>query len=114
MPKQFQKNQRLLTKADFQSVFDNATKINQRHLLLLFKKNLLSHGRLGIIVSKRVSKKAVTRNRIKRTIRESFRLWQERIKGFDIVIIARQQCDILDNKKLREGIELLWQKLIAC
>lgn len=114
MPKQFQKNQRLLTKADFQSVFDNAIKINQRHLLLLFKKNLLSPGRLGIIVSKRVAKKAVTRNRIKRTIRESFRLWQEKIKGFDIVIIARQQCDVVDNKKLREGLELLWQKLIAC
>ena len=113
MLKRFSKNQRLLTKAEFQSVFDQAKKINQRYLLLLFKKNTQPSSRLGIIVSKRVAKKAVTRNRIKRTIRESFRQWQQKITGFDIIIIARQQCDVQDNKKLREGLDLLWQKLIA-
>lgn len=114
MPNRFSKNQRLLNKAEFQSVFDASKKINQRYLLLLFKKNLQPLSRLGIIVSKRVAKKAVTRNRIKRTIRESFRHEQEKIKGFDIIIIARQQCDVVDNKKLREGLDILWQKLITC
>lgn len=101
----------LKTKAEFKRVFDHSKKINQKHLLALFIKNKMVHARLGIIVSKRVSKSAVVRNRIKRIVRESFRLNQNYLTGLDIIVIARQQCDTLDKFNLRQGIDHLWNRL---
>jgi ribonuclease P protein component len=108
----FPRNQRLVTKAEFKSLFDESTKTSQRYLLALYKPNQQASSRLGIIVGKRVANLAVTRNRIKRIIRESFRAVQNQLNGLDIVVIARQQCGSLDKVQLREGIEKLWQKLI--
>jgi ribonuclease P protein component len=108
----FSRDQRLLTKADFKAVFDKAFKVNQRHLVALFKKNDLPYARLGLVISKRAVRKATARNRIKRIARNSFRLNQEKLVGFDIIILARQQCDTLDKTKLREGIDQLWEKLL--
>ena len=48
--------------------------------------------RLGITVSKKVGK-AVVRNRIRRLIKENFRLNEQRIKtGYYIVIVARKKA----------------------
>lgn len=66
-----------------------------------------------MIVGKRVAKLAVTRNRIKRVVRESFRANQALLQGFDIVVIARQQCGSLDKVQLRKGIDKLWQRLVT-
>lgn len=107
----FSKNLRLVTKAEFKNVFDKSNKTNQRHLLALFKPNEKSYGRLGLVIGKRVANSAVTRNQIKRVIRESFRLNQDFFKGLDIIVIGRQQCDKLDKTQLREGIDRLWKKM---
>lgn len=109
----FPRTHRLTTKAEYQTVFDHAIKVNHKQLLVLYKTNQKTHARLGMLIGKRVVSHATDRNRIKRTIRESFRHFQDKLKGFDVVIIARQQCDTLDNKKLREGIDYLWEKLLT-
>jgi ribonuclease P protein component len=103
----------LTAKADFNSVFDKSLKVTQRHLVLLYKPNEKSHSRLGVIVGKRVANLAVSRNRIKRVVRESFRCNQVELQGWDIIVIARQQCDTLCKHKLRKGIDDLWKKVIA-
>lgn len=107
----FSKLLRLTKKIEFQAVFDKSQKVSQKHLLALYQANDKNHARIGIIVSKRIAKSAVTRNQIKRVVRESFRNHQARLKGLDIIVIARHQCDTLDKLKLREGIDKLWQKL---
>ncbi len=73
----------------------------------------MSNARLGLMVGKRVAAQAVTRNRIKRVIRESFRAKQSELKGLDIVVIARHKCDKLDKSELRKGLDKLWEKLIT-
>jgi ribonuclease P protein component len=93
-------------------VFDESSKVNQKHLLALFKPNQKTYARLGLIVGKRVANKAVARNQIKRVIRESFRMTQEQLIGLDIIVIARHQCDTLDKRNLRRGIDKLWDKLL--
>jgi ribonuclease P protein component len=108
----FPRNQRLVTKAEFKSLFGESTKASQRYLLALYKPNKHASSRLGIIVGKRVANLAVTRNLIKRVIRESYRTVQDQLTGLDIVVIARAQCGSLDKVQLREGIEKLWQKLL--
>lgn len=107
----FPRHQRLVTKAEYKAIFDKSDKISQKHLLILFKKNTSPYARLGLIVGKRVAKSAVKRNQIKRIMRESFRLNQKQLKGLDIVVIARQQCDTLTKLDLRKGIDQLWKKL---
>lgn len=109
----FLRSHRLTTKADYQAVFDKAAKVTQRYLVVLYKPNQKSHARLGMLVGKRAVSDAVERNRIKRTIRESFRHCQNELKGFDIIVIVRHQCDTLNNAKLREGLKSLWAKLVT-
>jgi ribonuclease P protein component len=87
--------------------------VSQRHLLALYKPNQNAHSRLGVIVGKRVANLAVSRNQIKRVIRESFRNHPLKLKGLDIIVIARHQCDDLDKVQLREGIDKLWQRLVT-
>lgn len=109
----FSRNYRLINKAEYKNVLEDSYKINQRYVLALFKPNQKSYSRLGVIVSKRVAHRAVTRNKIKRIVRESFRLNQDLLAGLDIVVIARQHSDSVDKAKLREGMKRLWEKLIA-
>lgn len=109
----FPRNDRLVTKAEFDSLFKNASKMSQKSLVVLYKPNQVKHARLGVIIGKRVAKKAVFRNQFKRVMRESFRHYKERLSAFDIVIIARAHNDTFDKQKLREGIDQLWKKLQA-
>ncbi len=109
----FPRSHRLVTKAEFKNVFDEPLKVSQRCLTVLYRSNQKSHARIGIIVGKRVANSAVSRNRIRRIVRSSFRLNQEKLNGWDIVVIARQECDTLSKEKLRKGIDDLWEKLFT-
>jgi len=108
----FPRSHRLVTQAEYNALFDKAKKINSCLLSIRYKKNNHLHGRIGLIVGKRSAKKAVSRNKIKRVIRESFRLHQNKLSGMDIVVIARKQCDKLSKQKLRESIDQLWKELL--
>jgi ribonuclease P protein component len=110
----FPKTHRLSTKADYDAVFDKPRKLHHKYLTVLFKANHKQHARLGLIVGKRASKFAYDRNKIKRVIRESFRLHQDKLKGFDVVVIAKTSCSKQDKAILREGINALWEKLQRC
>ena len=71
----------------------------------------LSTARLGVIVSKRVSRKAVERNRIKRQVRELFRVKRNRLKKADLVIIANPACVSATNEELRNSLHPLFDQL---
>ena len=48
--------------------------------------NSLAYPRLALVVPKRLAPRAVTRNRVRRLIREAFRLQQQRLGGSDCVV----------------------------
>ncbi|MEG1432024.1 MULTISPECIES: ribonuclease P protein component [Eubacterium] len=78
---------------DFDGVFNEKNVFGNRHFTLFYKKNGESFNRIGIIVSKKISKKAVCRNRLRRQIKESFRQRQVGVKtGYDLIIIAKARC----------------------
>ncbi|MDY6953492.1 MAG: ribonuclease P protein component, partial [Thermodesulfobacteriota bacterium] len=67
------KAERILKRDDFKRLFQCGKKIHRDHFVVYYCRNSLGILRMGVTVSKRVGR-AVIRNRIKRLVRESFRL----------------------------------------
>ncbi|MBC3766640.1 ribonuclease P protein component [Neptunicella marina] len=107
----FSRDVRLLTPTHFGNVFQDATSAPSPQLTLLAKHNQVNKARLGITIAKKRVKKAHDRNRIKRIIRESFRLNQSKLSNIDIVVIGKSGVDKLSNRELFELLEKLWKKL---
>jgi len=85
----FTKKERLLKRSEFDLVFAKGVIRRGNRLKMHIMPNGLEHSRLGIVISRAV-KKAVTRNRLKRLIREAFRLNKHRLpKGTDFIVIPR-------------------------
>lgn len=73
----------------FKNVYCSGKSYANKYLIMYIMKNDLSTNRLGISVSKKVGN-SVVRHRVKRLIKESYRLNEEKIMiGYDIVVIAR-------------------------
>ena len=103
---------RLRKQKDFENVFDKGVYFSERYLMLKAVKNNLPFSRFGFVVSKKVSKKAVERNKVKRLMSESIRLSQKRIKsGFDIIFVSRAGIVGKDFEEIKESIEKLLKKL---
>jgi len=80
---------RLKTAGQFRAVYDRGMSTAGGPLVIYARPNALDHPRLGLSVSRRVGR-AVTRNRIKRLLRESFRLHQHDLPcGYDLVVNVR-------------------------
>ena len=60
---------------------------------LLAAPNGMNYPRLGLIVPKKIIATAIARNRIKRLIRESFRLHQHELIGLDVVARIKTKFD---------------------
>lgn len=108
----FRKSSRLLSSADYQQVFAHARyKVPHRHLLILAKPNGLERPRLGLVIGKKNIRLAVQRNRIKRRIRESFRLQQHNLPNVDVIVLARSQLDQLSDDRLQALLYKQWSRL---
>jgi len=107
----FSRSFRITTKAEYAAVFDEGHKLSQGWFLVLYKKNQKEYPRLGIIVSKRIIKKAPGRNYLKRLLRESFRVRKATMAGLDLVIMVRKGCKIDDKLRLHKELDTLWQRL---
>ena len=68
-------------------------------------------ARLGLAVSRKVSKSAVGRNRIKRVAREYFRRRREHLPAVDIVVMARPAAAQADNRQLVASLERLFDRI---
>ena len=94
------KNNRLTCRHDFERVFKTGQGMFCEIMGIKTAPNQLNVSRFGIVVSAKISKKAVERNKIRRRIREVIKKHLPDIKsGYDIVIIARQK---ILNKKFQE------------
>ncbi|WP_319406677.1 ribonuclease P protein component [uncultured Desulfosarcina sp.] len=103
----FTKADRIRTSIEYRTLSKNGGRFYSDCFIIISRRNQVSRSRLGITVSKKVGN-AVTRNRIKRIIREYFRLNRGRLPGrLDINIIARQSSG-------RVGTEAIINQLGSC
>ena len=102
----FYRQQHIRTQADFSEVRRKGRRI-ECHAFRFFALKKETDGgfagvRLGVVASRRVGN-AVVRNRLKRQIREIFRLNQEKlIRGVDIVIVLRASAFPLEYRELEK------------
>ena len=109
----FSRELRLLTPTHFEYVFNNAIPAVSPQITLLARTNNINNPRLGITLAKKRVKQANERNRIKRIIRESFRLQKQKIPNVDIVVVGKTGLDKLSNQELFSLLNKLWKKLAS-
>ncbi len=106
----FGRRLRLLNAADFKPVFAQPLRSNDVCFTVLARRNNLDRPRLGLAVAKKHLRQAVARNRVKRLIRESFRLHQQQLAGFDLVVLARPGTASKRNAELSASLLEHWKR----
>ncbi|MEI4259800.1 MAG: ribonuclease P protein component [Candidatus Dasytiphilus stammeri] len=104
----FPKRLRLDNDKKFRDVFQNSKSILITDIMILYRRNFLEYPRMGICISKKVIKSAHERNRIKRLIRESFRLHQNYLKSIDFIVIIKKSLINKNNHSILNILKILW------
>jgi len=104
----YRKTDRLLKRSEFLRVSrGGGTRLETKNFLIFLKPNQTLLTRLGVTVTKKVGS-AVTRNRIKRLVREFFRLHKHVLpQGQDMVVIAHRGAAELNQHLVREELKVL-------
>lgn len=113
----FCKAKRLCRPRDFQTVYaNNQVRAKGQYFTVLafccFDEKAENHtigARLGVVVSKKVSKKAIRRNTLKRLMRERFRV--QNLPRADYIVLARPEARDVDNKLIIKDLNYVWQKI---
>lgn len=108
----FSRELRLLAPTQFKAVFEQPLRASTPELTILARQNTIENPRLGLTVAKKHLKRAHDRNRIKRIVRESFRLKQHELPNFDFVFVAKGGIGKLDNATLFSTLDKLWVRHI--
>ncbi|HZH90740.1 MAG TPA: ribonuclease P protein component [Pyrinomonadaceae bacterium] len=97
---------KLRKSAEFRSVYEGGKRFDGRLMTAFVRRNESGHHRLGITASKRVARHAVDRNRMKRLLREMYRLSEATLQGiepkYDWVFNAKRS---LLKVKLADALE---------
>ena len=102
------RSERLLQSEDYRRTIANRCRSDDQLFTVYAAKRETDNARLGITVSRRVSTKAVRRNRLKRRVRESFRYHKQPLAGLDLVVIARQAANKSGRLQLDQSLLGHW------
>lgn len=95
---------------DFKNVYYKGSKIVNRYFIFYYFKNNLGYDRIGFTVSTKLGKSTL-RNRVRRRLREVFRLnYHEDLKGYDFVIVARSKMKNSEYKKVDREFKKVFKK----
>ena len=107
----YTKADRLRKRSEFVRVSQNGRRVQNRFFIASYCPGLNSASRIGITVTKRVGK-AVTRNRIKRIVREHFRLNRKCTQPYlDINVIAKKEVVALTSEEMFHSLNGLFEKI---
>jgi ribonuclease P protein component len=94
-------------------VFKKASRSRDNMFTVLTTENHGHAARLGLAVAKKHCKLAVSRNRLKRIVRESFRQNRSLLSGLDIVVLNQPGTHKADNQALFASLAKHWNKCSA-
>jgi len=104
----------LRTKAQFEAVYAHGRRFGDGYFAVIaYREQDAGRPRLGLAVAVKVAGSSVQRNRIRRIVRESFRLRQHDLPVVDVVVSARPRARGAAGAELRASLEELWDKVKA-
>jgi len=100
------KQLRLVKEKDFKRIFKLGKSFYSKIFRIKILANELDSNRYGIVISTKVSKKAVERNKLKRQVRASLKEFNRKlIKGFDLVVIVSPLALNQEYKTIQSELE---------
>ncbi|VFP77991.1 Ribonuclease P protein component [Buchnera aphidicola (Cinara cuneomaculata)] len=105
----FKKKLRLLSNDQFKYVYERNFRIHVKSFIILRCINNLNYPRLGMSIAKKNIIRSHDRNRIKRLIRESFRLIQHNLLLMDFIIIVKKNTHLLKNNSILFFLQNIWR-----
>lgn len=110
----FTKADRILKRNDFIQLSETGRKLYHDYFIANYAPGRTGRSRLGITVTRKVGG-AVTRNRIKRLVREYFRLNKHVLAGeWDINIIAKKEAADLSSQKIFAALQDIFERISNC
>lgn len=107
----FEPRMRLHHAAEFQDIKRRGKKFGDAFFSIAVLANAESHPRLGLSIATRIFGTAVSRNRIKRLTRESFRLNQHELPAVDVTVSARDAAAKAQLADLRDSLDKHWKAI---
>lgn len=109
----FLSKQHIRHASEFDAIFKRGKRVSSGCFVLRYLKIERDYSRLGMVISKRQCALAVNRNRIKRVIREQFRLKQHALQGIDLVVLLKSSTKKIRDQEQAEWLEKLFSQLIV-
>ena len=112
------RRQHRLVKRDVVGLLREGARLAKANLVVKLSENKFGSGRLAIAVPKRILKRAVDRNRVKRVIRESFRRHRARVMPVDLLVTLHSRPKGatgagITGKPMRQLLRLTAKQLFA-
>lgn len=105
------KQAKMIKTDDFSSVFNFRKRFSLQYLAIHYQPNTLERPRLGLVLGKKTAKLAVSRNYMRRVLREFFRLNQHQICHVDLIIRVQKKFDKVDFFQIKQEFDTLITKL---
>ena len=102
---------RLTDKPQFDRVYREGKRVSDALFTVVASANGLGHARLGLSVGIRAAGNAVNRNRVKRVVRERFRLSQQELPPVDVVVNAKPGSGVATRAQLATSISALFVRM---
>ena len=105
------RSERITKTSDFQRILKNGLFYNGKALRLGVSRNELGVSRIGVSLRKHIFRLAVSRNKLRRHIKEIFRLSKEKLaKGYDFIAIPKAAAAGLEYEELNAEFLVLAKK----
>lgn len=89
----------------------NSKSIGNEFFRILTKPNVLNHNRFGFVVSKKIDKRAVVRNRLRRVLSEIVREFINSEQGKDILIVVKKNFFEVKIEEIKQSMEEALSKI---
>ena len=107
----FNKKDKILKRREFLQLKRCGKKIQDRNFIVIYSDGRFEKNRIGITVSKKIGN-AVKRNKIKRLIREHFRVNRDKIAEFmDINVIAKKKAGEISADMVFKSLNAIFKKI---
>jgi ribonuclease P protein component len=104
-------SRRMRRQSEFKCAYASGRRYSNEFVTATTLRNDITWPRLGMSIAARILRRAVDRNRVRRLIRESFRMHQQQLPSLDIIIGARAGAVKADRAHLRASLDRLWRKI---